>query len=366
MDFTDLDIDELQRKQDEANQKKNLITSLGSIADAGDRMPSAYDIHVNKSNVGTGNSAKMYDQAAKSVVDPVEQAKQKMALWKENQANKIAELNASRMQKEQERFDPNSESSQSFRKMIEAKFPEVVKSYGESWANVSANDQENIFKPLQLKEQIEARKEQARILAGQRDEARASREAEKQRQIDEKMQGLKTPFGLANTEDDAKKLKEAYESKKNFDKKIEEMIALREKHGGGALLNREDVARGKQLSKDLLLEYKNMAKLGVLSQSDEAIINKIIPEDPLAYNSIGASIQGQDPILSNLKKFKGDSDADFGTKVSTRTRAGVESAAKSGKIKVSNGKETLEIDAADLADAKKDGYSPVSNTAGAR
>jgi hypothetical protein len=146
--------------------------------------------------------------------------------------------------------------------------------------------------------------------------------------MDEKMQGLKTPFGLANSEDDAKKLKEAFVSKKNFDNKIQEMIALREKHGGGAILNREDVERGKQLSKDLLLEYKNMAKLGVLSSSDEKIINAIIPEDPLAYNSPIAAIQGQDPILNRLKKFKGDSDLDFNTQVGTRTRAGVDSVAQ--------------------------------------
>lgn len=141
---------------------------------------------------------------------------------------------------------------------------------------------------------------------------------------DEKNQALETPYGRANTVDDAKQLKDAHIAKKSFDNKINQMIALREKHKGGAILNREDVERGKQLSKDALLEYKNMAKLGVLSKSDEDIINAIIPEDPLAYNNPVAAIQGQDPILNRLKQFKQDSDKDFAGTVQTRTRSGVQ------------------------------------------
>lgn len=167
-----------------------------------------------------------------------------------------------------------------------------------------------------------------KVARGERAEDRQmQRDQMKQHQDDvtsEKMQALKTPFGLANTVDDAKQLKEAYESKKNFDSKIDQMITLREKHKGGtnSLINSEDVDRGKQLSKDLLLEYKNMAKLGVLSKSDEDIINAIIPKDPLSYNGIASTVTGQDPILNNLKQFRQDSSNDFNTKVATRTRDG--------------------------------------------
>ena len=137
---------------------------------------------------------------------------------------------------------------------------------------------------------------------------------------DREQQKLKTPYGLANSEDDAKKLKEAHEAKSNFDSKIDEMIQLRKEYGGEAL-NREAVARGKQLSKDLLLEYKNMAKLGVLSKTDEKIINAIIPDDPLAFSAAG--IVGQDPILTTLEKFRSDSERDFQTRVNTRTQKGI-------------------------------------------
>jgi hypothetical protein len=228
----------------------------------------------------------------------------------------------------QAKSDAGSDASISFRKMIEANFPNIAKTYGDSWANVTADDQESIFKPLQLKETINGRNQAAQIAAGQRADAQALRRDALTQKLDEKEQGLKTPFGIANTTDDAKQLKAAFESKQNFDNKINEMIQLRTDNSGGALFDRDAVARGKQLSKDLLLEYKNMAKLGVLSQSDENIINAIIPADPLAYNSPIASFQGQDPILHTLKKFKGDSDKDFHTRVQTRTRSGVESAAK--------------------------------------
>lgn len=60
-------------------------------------------------------------------------------------------------------IDPNSAASQNFRKIIEVNFPSVAKAYGPMWSNVTAADQDAIFKPLQLKEQIEARKQQAQM-----------------------------------------------------------------------------------------------------------------------------------------------------------------------------------------------------------
>lgn len=298
------------------DDKKNQIDTGSVISSLGDTLAGR----------SPGSNTQYYqglkDQAKSDTIGKID-ADRKSFMETANFENKQKDA-----QTKQAAFDPNSSQSVSFRKMMEAKFPEVSNTYGDAWSNVSAGDMENIFKPLQLKEQMEARKEQARILAGQRTDAAETRKALQTQRLDEKMQALKTPFGIANTEDDAKKLKEAHESKSNFDSKINEMIKLREKHKGGNIFNREDVARGKQLSKDLLLEYKNMAKLGVLSQSDENIINAIIPEDPLEFNSIAASLQGQDPVLHKLKSFKGDSDKDFLNRIATRTRGGVENAAK--------------------------------------
>lgn len=127
---------------------------------------------------------------------------------------------------------------------------------------------------------------------------------------EEDLRGREVPgMGTALTKGDASTLKDAAEMKSNFDLQIDEMLALRKKHNGGAIFAREDVARGQQLSKQLLLSYKNLAKLGVLSAADESIINAIIPADPLAYSAAG--LLGGDPISHKLRKFKSDSDAQF-------------------------------------------------------
>lgn len=151
----------------------------------------------------------------------------------------------------------------------------------------------------------------------------------------EKREGRMTTYGEARTEDDAKKLKDASAEKEKFDNALQEMVSLREKHGGGATLDREDVARGKQLSKDLMLAYKNMASLGVLSKSDQDILEKIIPADPLAYNNPIAAMQGQDPILSTMKKFKGDTQRNFESNLNQRLRSGFQSqTAKPGEKQI--------------------------------
>lgn len=123
-------------------------------------------------------------------------------------------------------------------------------------------------------------------------------------------------IGYAMNADDAKKLKDATQLKAKLDSQLGEMIELRKKYGV-EYFNREAVGRGKQLSKDLLLTYKNLAKLGVLSKSDEDIINTIIPSDPLGHDGV----LGQDSILSNLEKFKVDIDNDYLTNLNTRLKS---------------------------------------------
>lgn len=237
--------------------------------------------------------------------------------------------------KKEREMDPNSQESKLAQKLaMDMGLPQdqAMKLTAAQFNQFSPALQKRYDLQQRQLDRQEARDER-RFLAGERSlerkEALAQRmEDKKERQElaqSEKMQALQTPYGLANSVDDAKQLKDAHEAKKNFDNKLEQMIALRKKHDGGALFNREDVARGKQLSKDLLLEYKNMAKLGVLSQADENIINAIIPADPLEFKAAG--LLGQDPIMSNLKAFKQDSDKDFATRVATRTRSGEENPA---------------------------------------
>ena len=81
-------------------------------------------------------------------------------------------------------FNPDSEQSIAFKKMIEAKFPDVARSYGKMWNQVSAADKDNIFEPLKLKENIEARKDSMRIAAMGRQDAMDYKRAEKAKVTD--------------------------------------------------------------------------------------------------------------------------------------------------------------------------------------
>lgn len=135
--------------------------------------------------------------------------------------------------------------------------------------------------------------------------------------------------GEALTKDDAKKLKDASAIKDSFMQKADELYKLRQDYGT-EFFNRSAVNRMKQLSKELLLDYKNMQSLGVLSKSDEDIINSVIPSDPseMTLSTFGF---GNDPVLSQIAAFKNDTLNDYQNKVKARTGGGV---ALSGPVSV--------------------------------
>jgi hypothetical protein len=123
-------------------------------------------------------------------------------------------------------------------------------------------------------------------------------------------------LGIALTDADAKELKDAKQMKQKLDSQIGELIELRQ-NKGAEVLDRNAVARGKQLSKDLLLTYKNLAKLGVLSAADTAIIDAIIPQDPTEFRTADF-LTGTDSVLSNLQSFRDDLSRDFENNLATR------------------------------------------------
>lgn len=212
---------------------------------------------------------------------------------------------------DEEAYDPNSQINQKLRASIMASTPKIAQAMGENFKNVTVNDYDYIMKPHQFAEQIKSREEQARILSGNQREAREMRQQERDDKRDEKLELLDTSYGRARTPDDAKKIKEASVLKKNFDGKLDELIEMREKAGGGAVLDRTAVKRAEQLSKDLLLDYKSLSGLGVLSQSDMSILNSIIPDDPLQFRGPLEVLSGQDATLSKMKSFKQDKQQDF-------------------------------------------------------
>lgn len=294
-----------QGMRDDRTFGANLFEAAGQMAQGASGAEGAYD---------GSFYGKLRDQATQGVTDVG--AKQKLladeqgAIAKERETKRTSALG-----------DPRSTQSMVARNVARRRIQESGGDPSMIPDTMSALDAADMERSITGLESSATRRQTAAEAAAGRANAlkiaQMNRDTVREQHNREQSEKRMTPLGEATTEQDAKDLKDGIEAKKRFDQHINEMIALREKHGAEAW-NREAVSRGKQLSKDLLLEYKNMAKLGVLSKSDEDIINAIIPDDPLEFKT--AQLVGQDPIMSNLKKFKADKDSDFQTKLQTRLR----------------------------------------------
>jgi len=320
-------------------EKKSNMQRMGAGLMDGFAMYTAADNGVKPVNFDS-----MRAEADKRVIDAQNMRKERMdGVLKTDQMERMAEdrsfedKNRGRKEKDWQENDKaaavdndvNSKESEIARDLAKKMMPEKdfsgmtaaqLKKGLPMLEKMYAAEQASTIRRDSMAERKDARADSKEERENFREENRVRRDEEKTRRQDEKDFALATPYGAANTEQDAKDIKAGHEAKKSFDSKLDEMIELRTKHNGGALFNREDVDRGQQLSKDLLLEYKNMAKLGVLSQADEKIINAIIPDDPLEYKAAG--LLGQDPVMNNMKKFKIDSDNNFAERIKTRIRGG--------------------------------------------
>jgi hypothetical protein len=142
---------------------------------------------------------------------------------------------------------------------------------------------------------------------------------EKQDEKTKELKKLMVPgIGVALTDQDAKDLKAGLEAKKQFDDRMAQLIALREKAGGGQVLDRSAVANAKRIASELRIAYKNLASLGVLSNTDYKLIDPVVPEDPTQFRDPISALSGTDPTLDTMKSFLADTNQDFGNKIKTR------------------------------------------------
>lgn len=151
--------EKLQEAMNQAKERKSGLGWLQFASGLGDAIAGR----------NPAQSAQVFDSIRKGIDDETVGAfdkKRKAAM--ENQS---FEAQQKKLNSEAELTDPNSKASQAFRQSIEANFPRIAQSMGSKWAEVSAADQQLIFKPLELKEQIEARKQTAAILAESRRDA---------------------------------------------------------------------------------------------------------------------------------------------------------------------------------------------------
>lgn len=84
-------------------------------------------------------------------------------------------------QKAAQSSDPNSLKSIAFRKLVESTMPNIAKSYGPKWSMVTEEDGKNILNFGSMRENIDARKQQAQILMGQKKDELARKNAPEER-----------------------------------------------------------------------------------------------------------------------------------------------------------------------------------------
>lgn len=84
-------------------------------------------------------------------------------------------------QKAAQSSDPNSPKSIAFRKLVESTMPNIAKSYGPKWNMVTEEDGKNILNFGSMRENIDARKQQAQILMGQKKDELARKNAPEER-----------------------------------------------------------------------------------------------------------------------------------------------------------------------------------------
>lgn len=155
----------------------------------------------------------------------------------------------------------------------------------------------------------------------------------------------------------AKKLREGVAEYEAFNETLTKYRGLIEKYGTSEHSDRNIQAQMESLSKNLQLKVKNLAQLGVLSISDIPFIEKQISGPAIVATKSGAlgrldtTSETMRSALEKRLNVSGYRQVGGAPKKTTPV---------AGKIKVSNGKETLLIDPSDAADAAKDGYQAVN------
>lgn len=99
-------------------------------------------------------------------------------LRKNIQDRTVGEFNR---QKAAQSTDPNSPKSAAFRKLVESTLPNIAKSYGPKWNMVSEEDAKNILNFGQMRETIDARKQQAAMLLDAKKEERLRKDLPSER-----------------------------------------------------------------------------------------------------------------------------------------------------------------------------------------
>jgi len=164
------------------------------------------------------------------------------------------------------------------------------------------------------------------------------------------------------TPEEAKLARKGLADFDSFSKGIEQLKGLIRRYGSTNLMGKGSSEAG-SLATGLKLTLKNIAQLGVMSESDAELLSQQVI-NPNEMASLKISTPGAiEQLDSTLDQAKQKMEAGMVAKGYKRA-AGVLSApppaaGNTGKVKVSNGTETFWIEPEDEASAVKDGYERI-------
>lgn len=166
---SDYGADKLKAAQDEGESRKSGLGWAQFAAGVGDSLAGR----------SPSDSAKNFDNIRKGIDDST------VGAFEKRRDASVKDISNKKSMDEQ---DPKSRASVSYRQMMEAKFPDVVKAYGDNWQYVTSGDQDKIFNPMKFKADIDLRREEAQGRREDRSETRyfrqeAAKDKAKERQL---------------------------------------------------------------------------------------------------------------------------------------------------------------------------------------
>lgn len=339
---------EALREKLESKARLGLIPSIFSIiGDAG-----ANSSGMGTNSDGTGQIIKRLDEQKKVGMEDFDAGR------KQKIEDYLTNIKARTAGREEAVANDNADASSA----LSAAKRKVLQSIGytDDLSGLSGAQMDPIIKSYLTKYTADQDAESKRLTR----EAMAGERATKK---DEKLRGLEVPGWKLSGEvlpDDteAKKARDVQANFESFQNSINSLKGLVDKYGTVELTGPESNEM-EALTKDLQLTLKNIAQLGVLSASDVPFLVKQVPDVNTMralFTSSGTFKAGLDQSLKTAKQKYGNFMKSRGYVPSAGGHMdSVADPSAGGKIKVSNGKETLLIDPADAADAEKDGYARV-------
>ena len=289
----------------EKQRKRNIITELA--AGAGDAISAGASAFGG--NAPGGSQARLVERHGKDMEQGKKDIEQKL------------------------RNDPNSDISKQYQELVARFMQKDPKD--PALLGLTANQ---IAEKIPQVEKLASMRQQDELTRLKLEENRLLKTQMAQQKADKTADELWTPMGQAKTKNDAKIVKDIYMGYEGSKSNLDELIDIR-KAKGAEVLDRKSVNRAKTIAADLTVQYKDLAKLGVLSKDDYRLLERLIPSDPLQFDimaSTPASLQEARDLLdrridayakgyglqSPIQKANGTS-SDNKTSSSRKTKSGI-------------------------------------------